>query len=147
MATDIFGNGFKVKLLHNDAKLPHLGSTHSAGFDLFSIDDVTIKAGCRAVIPLGISSEIPEGFYGRIADRSGLAAKKGLTVLAGVIDSDYRGEWKVLLLNTGQIDQHLPIGTRVAQVIITPHALFDVFEVDEIGSTCRGAGGFGSTGA
>ena len=146
METNVFGVGFKVKLLHNDARVPQSGSAHSAGFDLFSVEDVTIEPGCRAIIPLGISSEIPHGFYGRIADRSGLAAKKGLTVLAGVIDSDYRGEWKVILLNTGQIYQSLKSGTRVAQVIITPHALFDIFEVEEICETSRGEGGFGSTG-
>lgn len=146
VATDLFNRCFGVKLLHEYAKLPTKGSGLSAGYDLYCAGPHYIKAQSSLIIPLGISAELPEGYYGRIADRSGLAAKHGFTVLAGVIDNDYRGEWKVILLNTGEFGVPIHCGTRVAQVILTPYGDFNVEEIQQVSDTNRGAGGFGSTG-
>lgn len=146
MVTDLWGQRFGVKLLHKDAKLPTKGSVLAAGFDLYALEDIFIYPNQRAFIPLGFSAEMPDGYYGRIADRSGLAAKQGLTVLAGVIDNDYRGEWKVILQNVSEVRAVINKGTRVAQVILTPYGDFDVEEIKHVSDTNRGEGGFGSTG-
>jgi len=137
--------GFMVEVGYNGT-LPTKGSDDAAGYDLYAAQDVEIREGRVGVIPLGIKTAIPKGYYGRIADRSGLAYDYGLTVLGGVIDSDYRGEWKVMLLNTQHGDYFVQEGDRVAQVIITPCANFPVAEVSDLEATARGEGGFGSTG-
>lgn len=142
---EFFGTDFKVQKLHRDARLP-TRNWGSAGYDLYSVEDAFIYPGGCAVIPIGIATEFPENYYARIADRSGLAAKKGLTVLGGVVDADYRGEWKVILHNTSQFAVPLDKGSRVAQAIITPCVNFEVVEVDHLVETARGTGGFGSTG-
>lgn len=144
--SNLFGQRFGVKLLSDDAKLPTKGSILSAGYDLYSGEHANIWKGERLCIALGFSSELPDGYYGRIADRSGLAFNFGLTVLAGVIDNDYRGEWKVILHNTGDSDIYLNAGTKIAQVVLTPYGDFDVEELTEVNETARGEGGFGSTG-
>jgi len=126
--------------------LPTKGSGEAAGYDLYAAEEVYIRSGEVGVIPLDIKAAIPKGYYGRIADRSGLACDYGLTVLGGVIDSDYRGEWKVLLHNTENNFYCIKKGNRVAQVIITPCANFPVAEVSDLEATARGEGGFGSTG-
>jgi dUTP pyrophosphatase len=114
--------------------------------DVCSIDDLRIESKRRATARTGLAVAIPPGFYGRIAPRSGLAAKNGLDVLAGVIDSDYRGELWCLLYNTGDEAIHLPAGSKICQLIveqiITPEATW----VSDLDETARGAGGFGSTG-
>lgn len=132
--------------VHKDAQWPAKGSADSAGYDLTSVEDAFIPPGKRAAINIGIKTQIPKGYYGRIADRSGLAFRNGLTVLAGVIDSDYRGEWKVILLNTGDQTVRISVGDRIAQVVITPCAHFPLHIVMELDETDRGEGGFGSTG-
>ncbi|OGN96956.1 MAG: hypothetical protein A2Z77_00470 [Chloroflexi bacterium RBG_13_51_36] len=135
-------SGLRVKLLHPNAKLP-TRSFDSAGYDLYCLHSHHIKSW--ATIPLGIATEIPHGYFGKILDRSGLAANFGLTVLGGVIDNDYRGEWKVILLNPGP-----PItvekGSRVAQVVFMPYGDFSINQVSELSDTYRGSSGFGSTG-
>jgi deoxyuridine 5'-triphosphate nucleotidohydrolase len=134
------------KRLDQRAVLPSRGSSLSAGLDIYAIEDLTIRPGERALARTGLAVTIPEGFYGRLAPRSGLATKKGLDTLAGVIDADYRGELRCLLYNAGDETINLPAQSKICQLIIekiiTPAAVW----VDEISDTDRGSGGFGSTG-
>lgn len=135
----------KVQLLHPDAKLPTRGSMWSAGLDLYAIDDIEIPPCELRVIDLGIAVELPFNTVGIIKDRSSLGSK-GFVTAAGVIDADYRGEWKVVVRNT-RLDNSFRImrGDRVAQVIILP--VHHVTPVEgEVADTLRGSGGFGSTG-
>lgn len=136
----------RFKQLDSRAVLPRRGSALSAGLDVCSIEDVEIAPKQRALARTGLAVAIPAGFYGRVAPRSGLAVKQGLDVLAGVIDSDYRGEVCIVLYNTGDEAIVLPAGIKICQLIIeqiiTPEAAW-VTDLDE---TARGAGGFGSTG-
>lgn len=135
------------KKILDSAQLPTRGSQNAAGLDLFSAEETIIKAGRRQPVRTGISVEIPAGFYGRIAPRSGLAIEYGIDVLAGVIDSDYRGEIICLLMNHGESDKPIKLGERVAQLIIeaiiTPSSQW----VEELSETSRDKKGFGSTGA
>lgn len=126
--------------------LPKRGSALAAGLDICSIEDVEIAPKQRALARTGLAVAIPPGFYGRVAPRSGLAVKQGLDVLAGVIDSDYRGEVCIVLYNTSDEAIALPAGSKICQLIleqiITPEAAW----VNDLDETARGAGGFGSTG-
>lgn len=128
------------------ARLPTRGSRFAAGLDLYSVESLSIPARGRAVVRTGLAVAIPHGFYGRVAPRSGLAIKSGLDVLAGVIDSDYRGEILCALINHGEEQVWIEAGTRVAQLliesIITPEAVWSM----DLSETERGGGGFGSTG-
>lgn len=135
-----------VKKLRPDAIIPTRGSKDAAGLDLYSIDYITIPAGGRVLVPTGISISIPRNTYFRIAPRSGLAYKSGVDVLAGVIDSDYRGEIKVLLVNLSKELFSIAKGDRIAQGILELIQIPDVIEVESLDDTDRGAGGFGSTG-
>lgn len=136
----------QFKRLDPRATLPSRGSSLSAGLDICSIEDVAIEPKQRALVPTGLAVAIPEGYYGRVAPRSGLATQKGLDVLAGVIDADYRGEIRCLLYNSGDEAIQLPAQSKICQLIvekiITPTAVW----ADEISDTDRGSGGFGSTG-
>lgn len=136
----------RFRQLDSRAVLPARGSALAAGLDICSIEDVAIQPKQRALARTGLAVAIPPGFYGRVAPRSGLAVKQGLDVLAGVIDSDYRGELCCVLYNTGDEPIRLPAGTKICQLIveqiITPEAAWAA-DLDE---TARGAGGFGSTG-
>ena len=136
----------RFKQLDPRAVLPKRGSALAAGLDVCCIEDVRIEPKQRMTASTGLAVAIPAGFYGRVAPRSGLAAKNGLDVLAGVIDSDYRGEICVVLYNTGDEPINLPAGSKICQLIIeqiiTPEAAWAT-DLDE---TARGAGGFGSTG-
>ena len=140
----------KVKKLRPDAKLPTYGSAEAAGADLSAALDsfVTIEPGQRLVVPTGIAIEMLPGFEAQVRPRSGLAARHGITVVntPGTIDSDYRGEIKVILLNTGPESFNIDPGDRIAQMVIAPvlRAAFD--EADELDSSERGTAGFGSTG-
>lgn len=136
----------KVELLHPDAKLPTRGSEGAAGFDLYAIDDIEVPPCELRKIPLGIRTEIPRGWVGLIRDRSSLGSK-GFVTAAGVIDSDYRGEWKVVIRNT-RLDNSLRIvrGDRIAQVVLTPCYGNPPQRVESLDLTGRGDGGFGSTG-
>jgi dUTP pyrophosphatase len=136
----------KFKRLDERAILPTRGSASSAGLDLYSIEDVVIAPRSRTLARTGIAVAVPVGFYGRVAPRSGLAVKNGLDVLAGVIDSDYRGEVCCALLNTGEATIELPAGSRLCQLIIE-QIITPVPEwAEELDETARGAAGFGSTG-
>lgn len=133
------------KKLDLRATLPTRGSRAAAGLDLYSIEVVSLQPGQRVIARTGLAVAIPEGFYGRLAPRSGLAAKKGLDVLAGVVDADYRGEIGCVLHNTGEEKIELLEKSKICQLIIerivTPQAVW----ADELGDTARGPGGFGST--
>jgi dUTP pyrophosphatase len=138
----------KVKLLDQDAKLPTKAYPGDAAFDLYSIEAVMLKPGQTVKIRTGIALEIPEGYYGQIADRSSLA-KCGIKVFGGVIDSKYRGEVQVLMSNLDTFEriwQPLPLGARIAQLIILPVPHTAIVEVTELESTERADKGFGSSG-
>lgn len=135
----------QIKLVGEDAVLPQYGSEVAAGLDLVSPREVTIPAWGSALIDLGIQIAIPSGYYGRIASRSSLALR-GLEVGAGVVDSDFRGNLKVLLRNHSPNDFVIDKFDKCAQMIITPCAHVKVMTSEELNQTARGAGGFGSTG-
>ena len=136
----------QVMLLKEGASAPVRSSPGAAGYDLFCCSEVKIEPRGRAVAPTGIALAIPEGFYGRVAPRSGLAVKSGIDTGAGVIDCDYRGEVGVVLFNHSDTEVVLPAGTRVAQLILERIATPPVRVVSNLTSTIRGSGGFGSTG-
>lgn len=130
--------------------LPSYKTQGAAGADVCAYLEapVTIPAGCSAMIPTGLFFEIPQGFEVQVRPRSGLAAKNGVTVLntPGTIDSDYRGEINVILINLGKNDFTVSNGDRIAQLIVCPviQASFNI--VSDLSQTQRGSGGFGSTG-
>ncbi|HEY0320614.1 MAG TPA: dUTP diphosphatase [Pyrinomonadaceae bacterium] len=132
--------------LHTAAKLPTRGSLYSAGLDLYSVENHLIPARGRASVRTGLAVAIPHGFYGRVAPRSGLAVRHGLDVLAGVIDSDYRGEIICALINQGDEPLEIEAGMRVAQLIIEAIATPEPIWSEDLSETERGHGGFGSTG-
>jgi len=135
--------------LSQHAILPTRGSAGAAGYDLSSAKDVLVPARGKALCPTDLSVALPEGTYGRVAPRSGLAWKHSISTGAGVIDADYRGNVGVILFNHGDADFHVKQGDRVAQLILERIALAEVEEVPEgqdLDATARGEGGFGSTG-
>jgi dUTP pyrophosphatase len=136
----------KVKKLDPFAKLPKRANNTDAGADLYAFNSTIILPLQRSLIKTGISIEIPDGYYGRIAPRSGLALKNGIDVMAGVIDSSYRGELCVLLVNLGSEPVEITRGDRVAQLIIESHHNMAFIEVSELDTSLRGTGGFGSSG-
>lgn len=127
---------------------PQYQTENSAGCDLAASEDVDIPAGEWRLVGTGLFLEIPDGFMGMVCPRSGLAAKHGLTVLnaPGIIDADYRGEVKVILINLSKQDYSVKIGDRIAQLIFSPAFQGKLKQTDQLGDTTRGAGGFGSTG-
>ncbi|EJL51331.1 MULTISPECIES: dUTP diphosphatase [unclassified Rhizobium] len=135
-----------------DLDLPSYESKGAAGMDLRAAVDgampMTLEPGKRALVPTGFIFEIPEGFEGQVRPRSGLAFKHGITCLntPGTIDSDYRGEVKVLLINLGDEPFAITRGMRIAQMVIAPAIQAHISEISEASVTTRGAGGFGSTG-
>ena len=136
---------FKVKLLHPNAKVPTKADSGSAGYDLYCIEEFTIESFTRILVPTGISTEFDKHFYLRVAPRSGMSVK-GIDVGAGVIDSSYRGEIKVLLINNTLNTHTFEAGTRIAQVILERCACAKIEVCKILGDTSRGSGGFGSTG-
>lgn len=137
----------KIKKLNDNAIIPTRGHETDAGLDLYALKDYEIFPRNRYLIQTGISLEIPEGYYGRVAPRSGLAVKHGIDVFAGVVDSSYRGELMVLLYNSNEIETFIiKEGDRIAQLIIEKHYNFPIEIVDTLSDTSRGSGGFGSTG-
>ena len=136
-----------VKRLNKSALLPVKGSAQAAGYDLHALEDALVPARGKVLIGTGLSFAIPDGNYGRIAPRSGLAAKHSIDVGAGVIDSDYRGEVKVLLFNLSDVDFQIKAQERIAQLIIEKYTPTVIEEVEgKLEDTLRGEGGFGSTG-
>lgn len=136
----------RVKKISKTAKLPVKGSAQAAGYDLCASEDCVVAAGNKLLVSTGLSMAIPEGWYGRVAPRSGLACKNFIDVGAGVIDSDYRGEVKVLLFNFGKVDFEIKTGDRIAQLVIEIVCPTEIVESEDLDETTRGEGGFGSTG-
>lgn len=138
----------QIKKIHPDAVVPKYQTAGAAGVDLCSVEDVTIGEGDKALVATGLSMAIPHGWEGQVRPRSGLAAKSALTVLnsPGTIDSDYRGEVKVILVNHGHGVFHVRKGDRIAQMVFALVGRAEFAEVEDLESTDRGAGGFGSTG-
>ena len=143
-------NTIRVKKLHPNAKLPSYGSDEAAGADLYACleETVTIQPGEIFWVPTGIALEVPKGCAGLVYARSSMGAKRGLAPAnkVGVVDSDYRGEIRVVLLNHSKEPQILEPGERVAQFVITPVLQPRYIAVEELTDTGRGTGGFGSTG-
>lgn len=155
-------NKLKVKLFHEDAQAPTRGHATDAGLDLYSCEDVLLEPfgsaqfdeekgayvdTFRATVSTGIAVAVEPGFGMFIWDRSGMSAKHGQHRVAGVVDSQYRGEVKVALVNLTPDDYLIKKGDRIAQAVISPILLPEVEVVDDLDETARGAGGFGSTGA
>ena len=141
----------KIQILNNSAGKPEYGSFEASGLDLKAgiEENINIKSKDFTIIPTGIIIEIPRGFEAQVRPRSGLAANNGLTVLnsPGTIDSDYRGEIKVILINLGEGDFLITPGMRIAQLVISPTYKINISFVKEIiSNTKRGKKGFGSTG-
>lgn len=140
----------KIKKLTDTAKTPTRGSEYAAGYDLYADvkEDVQIKPHETAKIGTGLAMEIPDGYFGAIFARSGLAAKEGLRPAncVGVCDSDYRGEYIVAIHNDSEETRTITAGERIAQLVVMPYLPVTFDEVAELTDTNRGEGGFGSTG-
>jgi dUTP pyrophosphatase len=136
----------RIKRIHKDATIPTKGSDGAAGYDLYSTEDYKLCVGERKLFKTGLQIEIPSGLYGRIAPRSGLAYKHGIDVLAGVIDSDYRGDIGVILINFGNEAFEVKTRDRIAQLIFESYDDTIFMEEGKLSESDRGEGGYGSTG-
>ena len=140
----------RVKRLNHGAGLPipDYATSGAAGMDICAAETLNLRVGRRHAVATGFAFAIPEGFEIQVRPRSGLALKHGITCLntPGTIDSDYRGEVKVILANLGEDDFMINKGDRVAQIVLAPVNIAAMVEVDAIDDTARGTGGFGSTG-
>ena len=137
-----------VRRLREDAHLPHQAYEGDAGFDLAACERVVLAPGARAVVATGIAVEIPQGYAGFVQPRSGLAARHGVGVVnsPGLIDSGYRGEIKIVLINTDREEAFVvDPGMRIAQLVVAPVAAVRMVEVEELAVSERGARGFGSS--
>ena len=144
-------NRVDIKIISSKgAVVPCYKTEGAAGADVCALldENVLLKKGQRTIIPTGLFFEIPQGYEIQVRPRSGLAAKNGVTVLntPGTIDSDYRGELKVILINLGDEDFEIKSGDRIAQIIVAPVTIGNFIQTDFISVTERGSGGFGSTG-
>ena len=139
-----------LRLAHNlDLPLPSRGTAGSAGFDLASAEpDFVLAPGERRLVATGLAIELPQGWEGQVRPRSGLALRHGLTMpnAPGTIDSDYRGELKVILQNSGSQPVTIARGDRIAQVVFAKYEVPELVDVTELAESVRGPGGFGSTG-
>lgn len=136
-----------IKLLSDLAKTPTQGTQFSAGYDLYAAEEVVVPRLGRKLIKTNVSMAIPMNHYGRIAPRSGLAYKNGIDVLAGVIDSDYRGDIGVILYNTdNNLDFTVKVGDKIAQIIIESCSTINFVKTENLPATKRGEGGYGHTG-
>lgn len=136
----------KVKKLHKDAKMPSHGHPGDAGMDFYAVENVLFLPGKQAKVNTGVAIEIPEGHVGLIWDKSSISFNMGLKVMGGVIDSGYRGEIIMNLLNVTEKEVIIEKGHKIAQMIIQKFEHCEILEVDEISETVRGAGREGSTG-
>jgi dUTP pyrophosphatase len=139
-----------IQRLHADAVVPQRAYTGDAGLDLASCERVELDPGERALVGTGLAVAIPEGYAGFVQPRSGLAARHGLTVVnsPGLVDSGYRGELRVVLLNTDRTEPFVvEPGMRIAQLVVLPIPELELVEVDELPSSERGVRGFGSSAA
>jgi dUTP pyrophosphatase len=139
-----------VKRLQHCVEIPSYATDGSAGIDLIAATtaDIIISPNTTAVIPTGVCVQLPPGFEAQIRPRSGIALRYSVTVInsPGTIDSDYRGEVKVMLINHGRIDFCVTRGMKIAQMVVTRYEHVDIIEANNLGLTTRGDGGFGSTG-
>jgi dUTP pyrophosphatase len=143
------GGLLRVRRLHPAARLPARAHGDDAGYDLCAIEPATLQPGERATIATGIAIELPAGHAGLVVPRSGLAARHGIAIVnaPGLIDAGYRGELKVLLLNTDTAEPfRIAAGDRIAQLVIVAVATPQVVEAEALAATDRGEGGFGSSG-
>lgn len=138
-------NDIKIKKFHEDIERPRRATHYSAGYDLVSPDDFELEPGEIKAIPLGFATEMPGHLHCRIESRSGLALR-GIVVVTGVIDADYRGEWKVILGNFSGERVAIAGGERIAQAVFRPTVSVTFEESSSLSKSQRGAGGFGSTG-
>ena len=136
-----------IKKIEESAVIPTRATDTDAGYDLYSTNDGVVPAGGRKVVGTGVAIAIPPPYYGRVAPRSGLAVKRGIDVLAGVIDAGYRGEVGVVLQNLSEEDFTYKKGDRVAQLILEQCNTIGWVELDELKDSVRSDGGFGSTGS
>jgi dUTP pyrophosphatase len=138
----------RVRRLDPGVPLPRYAHPGDAGLDLVAAQPVRLEPGGRAAVPTGLSIAVPDGWVGLVHPRSGLARRQGVTVAnaPGTIDAGYRGELQVLLVNLGAEPVQLERGDRIAQLLLQPVGVAQVLEVEDLGPTRRGAGGFGSTG-
>ncbi|RKP31897.1 deoxyuridine 5'-triphosphate nucleotidohydrolase [Metschnikowia bicuspidata] len=138
----------KVYLRSEKATVPTKGSALAAGYDLYSSEDAVIPAQGQGLVATDLSIIVPVGTYARVAPRSGLAVKHGISTGGGVIDADYRGEVKVVLFNHSTKDFEVRTGDRIAQLVLEKILNAEIVEIakEELDSTARGEGGFGSTG-
>lgn len=136
------------KRLVDEAVLPAYAHPGDAGMDLCSVQSLVIPPGGRALVPTGLAMALPSGYEAQVRPRSGLALKRGVTVLntPGTIDEGYRGEVGVILANFGNTDFVVEKGDRIAQMVIAPVTRAEIVEVSQVDETDRGTGGFGSTG-
>src|SRR5690625_22905 len=138
----------KIKLIHEEAKLPYQANKGDAGLDLYAVEEKVIKAGESALVGTGIQIELPKNTEAQIRPRSGLALKHSITVLnsPGTIDEGYSGEIKVILINHGKEDFKVEKQMRIAQMVIAPVLQVDLLQVEVLSDTDRDEGGFGSSG-
>jgi dUTP pyrophosphatase len=136
----------KFKRLKPETILPKYAHATDAAFDLCSTENYVLKPGERRVFFTGLAAEIPEGHFVWFRGRSSLATKAGLEVMAGIIDSEYRGDWGVILINLGSEPYEIKVGDRIAQAILLPVNHPEISEVEELPPSGRGEGRFGSTG-
>ena len=138
-----------IKMLSRDAQIPHTAYNGDAGVDLRSVERIVLKPHERAMVATGLAIALPEGYAGFVLPRSGLAAKHGISIVnaPGLIDSNYRGELKVILLNNDSTDSFaIEIGDRIAQLIVMPIPTINFEQVEELTESQRGESGFGSSG-
>lgn len=135
-----------AKKLHPEAKIPNFAHPGDAGMDLYSVAQMTLKPGERASVPTGIAMALPDGYVSLVWDKSGVSHKNGIKTLGGVIDSGYRGEYLIGLVNLSQEDFEIKVGQKIAQLLIQKVEHPEVEEVEELDETSRGDGRFGSTG-
>jgi len=140
----------KVKKLHPLAVVPAYMTEHAAGMDLCTVIDqpVVLKPGERTLLPTGLAMEIPPGYEGQVRPRSGLALKKGIALVnaPGTIDSDYRGEVGIIIINHGNEAVEFHPGDRIAQLVVAPVTRAALVETDSLNDSARSSGGFGHTG-
>ena len=144
----VAADALEVSLLHEDARPPARSRAGDAGYDLCCVAPFTLAAGERATIPTGVAIALPEGVAGLVVPRSGLASRHGISVVngPGLIDPNYRGEIKVVLVNLGHQRYDGEAGDRIAQLLLVPFLAPEVQVVDELPGTDRGGAGFGSSG-
>ncbi|MFC1598002.1 dUTP diphosphatase [Patescibacteria group bacterium] len=135
-----------IKKLDPEAKLPEYAHAGDAGMDVFSLENIELEPGQRQAVCTGVAMHVPEGHVALVWDKSGRSVKEGLTTMAGVIDSSYRGEVQIVLINLGDKPVRIEKHQKIAQILIQPVLSPTLNKVDELDDTTRGAGGFGSTG-